>query len=64
MEQFSLLCVQNYLDAEPVGTQTAEERGGEIQVWGILNCLVKGNAFDIIYLTTSSPKSLQKTNTR
>lgn len=29
---------------------------------GILNHLVKGDAFDTIYLTTSSPNPLQKTN--
>lgn len=70
--QFSLFCVQNYLwfcsllDAGLIlGQWEPRLLKNEVAIFrsgGILNHLVKGDAFDTIYLTTSSPKPLQKTN--
>lgn len=70
--QFSLFCVQNYLwfcsllDAglalgqwEP---RLLQNEVANFIYGGILNHLVKGDAFGNIYLTRSSPKPLQKTN--
>lgn len=71
-DSFPYFCVQNYLwfcfllDAglrlgqwEP---RLLKNEVANFRSEGILNHLVKGDAFDTIYLTRSSPKPLQKTN--